>query len=54
MAESKPAIEGHFLLCFKLFLSPVVLYAATVRGFRYQLLRITVGGFLSCPAHFAA
>ena len=50
-ACSRPA---GFLLCFKLFLRPVVLYAAFVRGFRYQLLRITVGGFFGCPAYSAA
>jgi hypothetical protein len=29
-------------------------YAAFVCGFRYQLLRIGVGGFFGCPAYSAA
>ncbi|MGC2398184.1 MAG: hypothetical protein WA510_00305 [Acidobacteriaceae bacterium] len=35
-------------------LSPVVLYAAFVRGFRYQLMRVAMGGVFGCPAHSAA
>ena len=54
LAGDEPAVDGSFLLCFKMFLSPVVLYAAFVRGFRNQLLRIIVGGFFGRPAYSAA
>jgi hypothetical protein len=45
---------AYFLLSFKMFLTPVVLYAAFVRGLRNQLLRFTMGRFFRCPAYSAA
>jgi periplasmic divalent cation tolerance protein len=46
--------SAGFLLCFKMILSPVVPYAASVPGFCNQFLRTTVGGFLGRPAYSAA
>jgi hypothetical protein len=46
-------LRSRFFVMLQMFLSPVVPYAAFVRGFRYQLLRIAVGGFFGGPAYSA-
>ena len=54
MAGGEPGVVRPFFCYPSSCSGPVVLYAAFVRGFRDQLLRIAVGGLFSCPAHSAA